>query len=274
MMVMKIRKQAQRINLFVALLMILVVSGSVLAQTDVRRRGHTKSSTPVKAGTFVGESRQLGKGTVRSWVILDKRGNPSALGLTFSEAALVGLPDKEPGAEYLLSLPSEASATAFNHIGLDWNTSGHPPVGIYNVPHFDFHFYTVTPEEREKITAQGDDLLKCNKQPPAEYMPSGYVLVPDSAVPRMGSHLANPQAGELHGQPFTRTFLFGSYDGRIIYFEPMITKSFLESKQSVTEFIKLPAKYAKPGYYPTRYSVKYDPKSKEYTVSLEDMKLR
>ena len=281
------RKNAQCFDWFVTLLIVLAVSGLVLAQTTGRRRqGHTRSSGQVltveagkssglsKAGTFLGETKPLGNGVIRSWVTLDKQGNPSAIGVTFSEKALSGLPHGEAGTEYLLSLPTQAQATAFNHIGLDWNASGHPPAGVYNVPHFDFHFYTITPEERERITAQGDDLLKANKQPPAEYMPSGYVLVPDSAIPRMGAHLANPQSPELHGQPFTRTFLYGNYDGRVIFYEPMITRAFLESKLSVTEYIKLPAKYSKPGYYPTRYSVRYDPQSKEYTVSLEGMMLR
>jgi hypothetical protein len=36
----------------------------------------------------------------------------------------------------------------------------------------------------------------------------------------------------------------------------------------------LPQKYAKPGYYPTKYSVRYDPVNKEYTVALEGMVLR
>ncbi len=280
------RNKRQRFDLFVTLVMILAIGGLVLAQTGQRRRTHTKPSTytltvgtgkssaPTKAGTFVGETRPLGNGAVRSWVTLDKNGNPSAIGLTFSEAALNGLPVQEEGTEYVLNLPPQARLTAFDHIGLNWNSNGHPPAGIYNVPHFDFHFYTITEQERDRITAQGDDLLKAGKKPTAEYMPAGYVLVPDPAVPRMGSHLVNPLSAELQGQPFTKTFIYGSYDGRIIFFEPMISKAFLESKVSVTEFIKLPARYPKPGYYPTKYSVKYDKASKEYTVSLEGMKLR
>jgi hypothetical protein len=54
----------------------------------------------------------------------------------------------------------------------------------------------------------------------------------------------------------------------------MITRAFLETKVNVSEYIKLPAKYAKPGYYPTRYSIKYDPVKKEYVVALEGMVLR
>jgi hypothetical protein len=281
------RKKAQGFDWFVTLLIVLAVSGLVLAQTGGRRgrdgrnasgqslaAGAGNSSTWTRAGTFLGESRPLGNGAIRSWVTLDRNGHPSAIGATFSEAALSGLPAGAEGAEYALSLPPQAQGTAFDHISVDWNAQGHPPAGIYNVSHFDFHFYTITPQERDRITAQGEDVAKSNRQPSAEYMPSGYVMVPDSAIPRMGSHLANPQARELHGQPFTRTFLYGSYDGRVIFYEPMIARSFLESKQNVTEYIKLPARYPKPGYYPTKYSVRYDPKSREYTVSLEGLTLR
>ena len=35
-----------------------------------------------------------------------------------------------------------------------------------------------------------------------------------------------------------------------------------------------PAKRQKPGYYPTRYSVTYDPDSREYTASIGGMTLR
>ncbi|HYY57524.1 MAG TPA: DUF5602 domain-containing protein, partial [Pyrinomonadaceae bacterium] len=107
------------------------------------------------AGTFVGTSRPFGGGSVRSWVTLDKDGNPTAIGLTFTEAALSGLPQNLPagqeGVEYVLALPPEAASTAFDHIGINWNPHGHPPAGIYDTGHFDFHFYTISPEERSRI---------------------------------------------------------------------------------------------------------------------------
>jgi hypothetical protein len=43
---------------------------------------------------------------------------------------------------------------------------------------------------------------------------------------------------------------------------------------NITEYIKLPQKYARPGYYPTKYSLSYDAKNKEYTVALVGMTLR
>ena len=271
---------------FVALAMVLAVSGMAFAQRPVNsQQASRNSSNPIavssvdaKTKTIIGETKPLGAGQVRSWVRLDQNGNPTAIGLTFDEKALSNLPKEPPpgmeGTELSLNLPAQASATAFKHIMLNYNPHGHPPEKVYDVPHFDFHFYTISEEERAGITVQGEDVARSNKQPAAEFIPEGYISVPNSAIPRMGAHWVNPLSGELHGQPFTRTFLYGSYDGRLIFGEPMITKAFLESKPNVTEMIKLPAKYERNAYYPTKYSIRYDPATKEYTIALEGMTMR
>ncbi|HEX8141605.1 MAG TPA: DUF5602 domain-containing protein [Pyrinomonadaceae bacterium] len=263
----------------------LLVAGSAWAQSPAQRQSANnllpatgESATAPVAGTYFGEARPLGNGIIRSWVKLDKDGKPTAIGLTFTEAALAGLPqamrEGMEETEVVLALPPEAGATAFNHIGVNWNPKGHEPAKVYDLAHFDFHFYMISPEARNRITAQGDDRAKARRQPPQEYIPAGYIYAPDSEVPRMGGHWANPQSNEFQGQPFTRTFLYGNYDGQIIFMEPMITKAFLETRASVTEILKQPARYARPGYYPTSYSVKYDPATKQYTVALEGLTLR
>lgn len=253
--------------------------GAVLGAGGTQKKGGAlKTPAKSKAGTFVGATRPLGSGTVRSWVTLDEAGNPQAVGLTFSESAFrtapTELPRGQESVELNLPLPKQAAATAFDHIGFDWNPMGHPPANIYTVPHFDIHFYTISTAEQERITAQGDDLQKCYLKPADGYAPVGYILPPETAVPRMGAHWIDPNARELNGQPFTRTFLYGNYDGKIIFYEPMIAKALFETKMNLTEYIKLPQKYAKPGYYPTQYSVRYDAARKEYTVALEGMVLR
>jgi hypothetical protein len=277
-------------ELFVALALILAVTGLVFAQhpTDHRKPANSISSQSAtvaaasispavsKEKIVVGETKPQGNGQVRSWVSLDASGNPTAIGLTFTEAALSGLPaEPPPGAEGTeLSLNFPAQAGAFKHVMLNWNPHGHPPAKVYDVGHFDFHFYTITEAERVGITAKGDDLVKAKKEPAKEFVPEGYIHIPDSEIPRMGSHWVNPLSKELQGSAFTTTFLYGSYDGNMIFAEPMIAKSFLETKTNVTERIKLPAKYARNAYYPTSYSVKYDPVTREYTVALEGMTLR
>lgn len=264
--------------------LLLLIIGIAFTQSAVlgagKVKGRRSGNVPAKgkAGTFVGATRPLGSGTVRSWVTLDEAGKPSAVGLTFSESALKSAPAELPrGQESLeidLPLPKEARATAFDHIGFGWNPKGHEPQNVYTVPHFDIHFYTISIEEKERITAKDEDLERCYRKPGDEYVPTGYILPPGTAVPRMGAHWIDPKAGELNGEPFIKTFLYGNYDGKLIFFEPMITKSFFETKMNLTEFIRLPQKYAKPGYYPTKYSVRYDAKKREYTVALEGMVLR
>jgi hypothetical protein len=276
-------------ELFVALAMVLVVTGLVFAQSPVNNGKQTtrNSSQPAavkertvvsKEKIVVGETKTLGKGQVRSWVSLDGNGNPTAIGLTFDEEVLSTVPmEPQPGdgwTEVSLALPAQVSKTAFKHIGLNWNPQGHQPAKIYDTAHFDFHFYMIEEEERNRITATGDDLIRTKKQPAAEFVPEGYIYAPDSEHARMGAHWINPLSKELQGQTFTSTFLYGSYNGSLIFAEPMITKSFLEAKTDLTELIKLPAKYERNAYYPTKYSVRYDAARKEYTVALEGMTLR
>jgi Domain of unknown function (DUF5602) len=235
-----------------------------------------KSVTPRGPALVTGAAQPLGKGAVRPWVTLDRDGNPTAIGVTFDEAALDGLPADLPhgqhGTEHVLALPPQAAP--FEHVMINWNPHGHEPDHIYTVQHFDFHFYLIGEPERTGITAQGDDLIKAQRRPSAEFVPEGYVYAPNSEVPRMGSHWVDPVSHEFHGHAFTKTMLWGSYDGRIIFIEPMITRAYLLTKPNVTEPLKLPARYLRPGYYPTQYSVKYDAEKKEYTVALEGMTLR
>jgi hypothetical protein len=265
---------------------ICLLTGLASAQAPGRHEhemGASSSAPPnplktSKSTTFVGEAKPAGNGTVRSWVTRDADGKPTAIGVTFTEAALSGLPQSlTPGliwTEFLLPLPPEASVTGFDHVGMNWNPKGHDPEGVYKVPHFDFHFYLISPADRERITTRGDDLERVRKPLPAEFVPEGYVVAPASEEPGMGLHWVEPNSHEFHGKAFTHTFIYGSYDGRMIFAEPMISKAFLETRPNITVPIKLPAKYQKPGYYPTRYSVKYDSESGEYTVAIEGLTLR
>jgi hypothetical protein len=275
-------------ELFVALAMILVISGLALAQTPANRIKGTNSngsgaaisssSTGAEARTIIGETKQLGNGTARSWLRVDANGNPTAVGVTFTEEALATVPKEPPpgqeGIAISLALPAEAASTPFKHIGLGWNPHGHEPEKIYDVAHLDFHFYMISEQERNAISIDGDGLARVMKAPAGEFVPQGYIQVPNAAVPKMGSHWINPLSQEFNGQPFSKTFLYGSNNGRLIFAEPMITRAFFEAKTNLTEAINLPAQYQQRGYYPTKYSVRYDAATKEYTVSLEGMTLR
>jgi hypothetical protein len=228
-----------------------------------------------KVGTYEGPSVVVGQGRATAFVTLGADGKPEVVGIKLTEKAMTGLPAEPPddadGWEYVLELPSEAVGTGYDHIGVDWNPEGHIPPGIYDKPHFDFHFYLISADDRNKITAVGDDLERAHKPPSEDSMPAGYILPPGTEVPRMGAHAIDPEADEFKKKPFTKTFIYGYYDGQLIFLEPMVTQTYLETRPSVIEPVKVPKTYTKHGYYPTRYGIKYDANQGEYQISLEGL---
>lgn len=248
-------------------------SVSILASGMLAIGCSEDTTTPSKAKTVIGQEVTMGGGKVRSWISLDNAGNPSAIGMTFGETALTGL--DTIGQEFTMTLPAEKSMTPFDHLTIDWNPNGHEPDQIYTLPHFDLHFYTITQAERAAILG-GKDSVIVDK----DLYPSGFITGTGSdtgrAVPNMGVHYVDANAGEFHGSIFEKTFIYGFTSGKLAFLEPMITKAYLEGRKTaggtITTEIKQPKKYAKTGvYYPTFYDIVYNAATKEYTISLTQM---
>lgn len=222
------------------------------------------------AGTYEGPPVAIGQGQARTFVVLDERGQASTLGIRLSEGALSGLP-ADGEREYPLNLPEEAAGTGYDHVTVDWNPHGHIPPGIYDKPHFDFHFYVIDKEQRNAITLEGDDLERARKAPEPAHMPADYVLPPGTEVPGMGAHAVDPGSDEFQGKPFTQTFIYGFYDGRIVFVEPMMTLEFLASRPAVSTPVQQPELHDPAFAYPTGYGVRYDAASAEYEIRLEGL---
>ncbi len=225
------------------------------------------SSTP--AQTFYSPVQKIGKGTLRSFVTLDRQGEVKSLGIALSRSAFTQLPTTAKA--YTLPLPKRGKVKSINHVGVDWNPQGHHPEGIYSVPHFDFHFYTISPQQRLQITAIGEDLARATQTPAPALLPPNYVPTEDGAEPYQGSHWADSTAPEFQPPPhgFDKTFLYGFYDGKISFLEPMIAKS---AFQPFTAAVPTPSQYAKAGVYPTRYKLTYYRQAKEYRVELTGLR--
>jgi Domain of unknown function (DUF5602) len=230
--------------------------------------------------TYEGASQPLGQGSARSWVTLDAQDRPQAIGITLTESALQGLPANPvagpAAAELNLTLPGEAAATGIDHVTVEWNPQGHEPDPIYGVGHFDFHFYRITEGEQNAILPSDPDFAtKAARFPALAYVPAGYVPPPGdpaaNTVPQMGLHWVDPTSPEFNGKPFTSTFIHGEYDGRFTFMEPMVAKSFLDTKPDYVRDLPQPAKWAVAGYYPTRYRVGYDAQSKVYRIVLDGL---
>jgi hypothetical protein len=239
-----------------------------------------ESAAPTNSGTFFGPSQSLGNGTTRTYVTLDEGGNPTEAGLRLTATALDGLPDNPQ--TLMLDLPDQASATAFDHVMLDWNPQGHEPPDLFGKPHFDFHFNMVDMATMSAISPSDPDYAaKAERAPEAKYVPQGYVVFPGAsaatqAVPAMGVHVVDSTDTSLvpGSYDFKHIIINGTWDGRYTFIEPMITREWLLTKPASQYPLKLPQAYQKSAYYPTTYGVHFDEQAKEYVISLAGMTMR
>lgn len=252
-------------------------------------------------GVTLGAEADLGEGSVSSFVRFDGEGAPQAIGVVFDGAALASLPaersdehhcfdldgdgaiepDPEclPTHERVLPLPPEATRRAdipFKWVLVNWNPGGHIPPGIYDVPHFDIHYFIESIENTFALKPGpcGPELLRCDqferamRPVPANYAHPDFQNV-EAAVPAMGNHLIDVTAHEFHDSPFDRSWIYGSYDGRITFYEEMVANDYLAGRPDTCYDIKLPEAYEKAGYYPTRSCYNFDPDTGTQAVTIE-----
>lgn len=253
----------------------------------------------------MGWSVPFGEGTAASYAEVEASGAPWALGVVFTARALENLPagsdrhhcfDRNrdgtldpaaeclPSFEHVLPLPDAVAGRAdvpFKWVLLNWNPVGHIPPGIYDVPHLDIHFYM---ERIERVFAIqsgpcGPELVRCDqfergRRPvPAHYMHPDYKDV-EAVVPAMGNHLVDLTGPEFQGQPFTRSFIFGVYDGAVTFYEEMVSRAYLLSRPNRCVPIKTPKAVGRRGFYPTVSCIRHDAATGEHAVSLEGFVLR
>ena len=260
------------------------------------------SGAPAAAADRVlGWRVQLGKGEVASFAQVQATGAPSAIGIMFSADALAGLPT-EPSDyhhcfdqdgdgvtahatecahthEFVIPLPDAVSRrddVPFKWVLLNWNRHGHAPPGIYDVPHFDVHFYmtpiadvlAIRPGPCGPELVDCDDFARAKTPLPAGLMHPDFSDV-DAVAPAMGNHLIDLSGREFQGEPFTRTWIFGMYNGRVTFYEEMVALSYLLSRPDACAEIKSPPAVAVSGFYPTQRCVRYEVDTNAYVVSME-----
>ena len=249
-----------------------------------------------------GTPQKVGNGTVRTYVVLDQKngGAPLEIGVAMSEDALQGLPAPVPGPGmnmnmYILDVPAQ-NPTPYQFVQFDWNPAGHEPAGVYDQPHFDFHFYRVEKSVRDGIVPSDPQFAtKAASYPGNEFRAPFYLDAATAAgapawavtIPQMGLHwldVRSPELQNLTGHPelyqtFTKTFIYGSWDGAFIFEEPMITRAYILAKHDATEAavrdevipVSTPQNYTPAGYYPSAYRITWDAQAKEYRIALTQM---
>ena len=281
---------------------ILPANAVAFASLAIFSAGCMQSLDSGNSGRALGAARTVGEGTTAGYVEFEDGGRPRAIGVVISGSALNSMPVEPTDGhrcfdadgndsidimsecshwhEFVLPLPSEASRRSdipFKWALLNWNPGGHIPPGVWDVPHFDVHFYI---EPIENVFALkrgpcGPEFLRCDqfelatKPVPANYMHPDFDNV-GAAAPAMGNHLIDQSGPEFHGEPFKRHWIFGVYDGRVIFYEEMVARSYLLSGPDTCNAIKSPEDVAITGFYPTNSCIRYNKETDEYTVSMED----
>ena len=294
---------------------VALAAGSELTATrDARallaRDGHERPSARRPFGAYLqyGAPVAVGDGFARANVLYAQQdgGAPIEGGVALDARAMTGLPAANPqkhaGASdghehldnhpYLLSLPGRGAAP-FQFVELDWNPGGHEPPGVYDTPHFDFHFWTTSREARASIVPSDPQYQrKADMLPPEAQRPPFFAVAappgaPAPGVPLMGVHWVDVRTPELQKvfgkpeawKPFTTTFLYGSWEGEYTFLEPMITREYIMAKKAATDPavrdevipVPVPTQFGAPGYYPSAYRIAYDAESKQYRIALTQL---
>jgi len=299
------RRAARTSITLLALVTTLFAGSSIFAQ------GPDIQKSPFGSETSWGELAGLGNGAIQTFVTLDASGTPEYVGVYFTAGVLSGLPETPSdgrwdvvdadgnviipccGHEVVLDFPDSSAEIPFEHFVMNWNPHGHIPAGVYDTPHFDLHFYTISNEDRTAIAAATADTMCMVPNPPdapagehpvsvtcdtfeqammplpEDQAPPGYISVA-AVEPGMGNHLINASAPELMGERFTHTWIYGTYGGRVTFYEPMIANNFLEERVDTTcAAISMPEAMPEPGYYPTQYCIRYMSDQDAFAVTME-----
>lgn len=223
--------------------------------------------TSMDPNTYFGQAVTLGNGDAKAWVSVNDNGTPRAVGINFSKDLLEGLPAEQ--TSIVLDFPAGKGKNFYTHATLDWNPEGHEPPGVYDKPHFDIHFYIISKEARMAIGP--NDSVQFANAPDSIYVPAGYIHGP-GGVPMMGAHWVDTMSPEFTGGTFTKTFIWGSYNGDFIFWEPMVTLDYFMSEPNDVVPLRQPSAFHKDGWYPTKYKVSYSSSDSMYTVALLNLK--
>ena len=221
-----------------------------------------------------GECADVFQGQVCTWVRMRGTAVIEA-GATVPVASIENAPKEQamgwpPMPIARLRLPESGNAqTGLTELTVYWEATGHPP-RPYLVPHFDFHFYTVAPEEQ--------DAVDCADKSKPSVLPAGYAmpdldLPPPMAkmtgtstlvglcVPHMGMHALS--AAELQDTiPFRGTMIVGYYHGKPAFVEPMVSKALLLEKLGFD--LPIPTIPGMTGVYPRTFRADYDAEKQVY----------
>jgi uncharacterized protein len=278
----------KKINMKIKLSTLPIVFGLLFSscQKDVSDRVQNDEEIAVASSrqsdfinTFYGPEIHLGDGKVRSFIRITHDDVPQEIGIEITEGLFQNLPIEY--ADMHVPLHHKATeVTPYDHVEMDWMPNGHPPA-YFQRPHFDIHFYMLPEEEQMAIPAPNATNTSLAStaafgRPSQGVLPADYT-VPSASITMMGRHWLDKFADVLppSNQTFTHQFIYGTFDNKVVFLEPMVTRAFLLSGTEVHKAIKQPTIFDPTGtYYPTRYNIYTDETTGRIYVTLDEFVLR
>ncbi len=261
----------------IATLVTILLAGSAACRADAPADRPAESAAMETAvATVDGACGDAYGAEVCTWAEVTD-GRVSSFGVTVPMTSVENAPpDAEmmwpPFVTALVPLPEPVREQVGAHsLKLYWEAHGHPP-GPYLVPHFDFHFYTISAEET--------DAIDCSDETKPAEVPAGYAL-PDVDIPGIGylTGLCVPEMGmhallqeELESEElFSGTMVIGYYASRPIFFEPMITRELLMERQTFS--LAMPSVPGTPAgvTIPGRFEAQFDEALDAYRFVFSDL---
>jgi hypothetical protein len=183
----------------------------------------------------------------------------------------VCLPDR-PARLYAPDVDENNIKGLLHHwVVVNYNAFGHAPEGVWNVAHFDNHFYVQDADViwDELIPGSCLELCDCEAAKKAlapvndDHFPRGddWLWTGDiGCVPRMGDHYISPSLFaefELGSDAFKQTLLWGRYNGLVSFHDLMVTLAYIKSAPTFKEchLFEQPTRYERGGAWPTRQCV-------------------
>lgn len=281
---------------------VLKTGSLVVGATMLSGCGASATPKPDNHDLHKGGSSDVGDGEVRAYATTNPSGKLSSLGVHVDGDAMDEFGEAEEAAH--LHFPTETTdgdaldTHQFTYMGFHYNPAGHPPPGIYDVPHFDFHFYMIEEDVVADISGGplGESPLPflglAGYDVPDDQFPSGYVFEEHRfIVEEMGEHLLDGTAPEFQGEDFTHTYVYGVHDpsidmghpggsetielagdevelpvyegdgeGMPHFVEPMITTDFIRNDldEELAVDVVTPEAFPTADDYPTEYVMKPD----------------
>lgn len=224
----------------------------------------------IPANAILGPKGQLQGFDLLTWHTFDENGVVDTFSWSLPMALITAVEGGQFGEATAFAVsPDVAQQTWTRAVDMAYRPLGHFPVGVYDVPHVDFHLLHISSAEFAATDCADPTLVEGEFMPPTFFSEEP----PLNCVAGMGIHGYNRNAPEFNAERFTSTVHLNTYGGRITGIEIAVTGDLLKERKDVSFPLMIdvkPAKFQEPVRYPTELVAKYWAKEDLYTYTVSN----